>query len=227
MSNDRHSSTPNLPCKHTVFVPVHKGSQLQTDLQTLITQELNFIADKTAVLPMLWQPEQCPQALLPWLAWSQGVKDWDESWPESTKRTVVADSFEQHQYLGTRYAITNALAHFDMGAQISEWFEHEPMSEPGTFRVDVYVSHRGIDLPLIKETRKLIDRAKRKSVDYSLHMNLQAFTDVKISSVSTSSFLPTIYPYFQSELLSNTKLFISSVSTSLNLITINPRREYV
>jgi phage tail P2-like protein len=180
---------------NTGFEPLHQGSALQTQLQALIAQELATLEQGAQAVSTLWQPAHCPQALLPWLAWSQGIKDWDESWPESVKRSLVADSYQQHQYLGTRFAITNALAHFDMGAQISEWFEHQPMSEPGTFRVDVYVSHRGIDLPLIKETRKLIDRAKRKSVDYSLHMNLQAKPMVELNSMHCSSSMITIYPY--------------------------------
>jgi phage tail P2-like protein len=179
----------------TPFQPLHQGSALQTQLQTLIGQELTTLEQGADVVATLWQPAHCPLALLPWLAWSQGIKEWDERWPEAIKRQLVADSYQQHQYLGTRFAITNALAHFDMGAQISEWFEHEPMSEPGTFRVDVYVSHRGIDLPLIKETRKLIDRAKRKSVDYNLHMNLQAKPVVELNSIHCSSSMTTIYPY--------------------------------
>ncbi|MBE0367633.1 phage tail protein I [Pseudoalteromonas aurantia] len=188
----------SLTCAHTQegeFKSLLHGSVLQAQLQKLIDTEFKALAKGANTVSSLWLPDTCPLEHLPWLAWSQGVKEWDESWPEAIKRQVVADSYLQHQYLGTRYAITNALAHFDMGAQISEWFEHHPMSEPGTFRVDVYVSHRGIDLPLIKETRKLIDRAKRKSVDYNLHMNLQAKPVVELNSIHCSSSMTTIYPY--------------------------------
>lgn len=171
--------------------PPNKLSRAILEANSLI---FLLLSDEISKLSTLWSPFHCPLPLLPWLAWSQGVKEWDENWHESVKRKVIDDSFEQHKYLGTRYAIIQSLSHFDMGAEITEWFEQTPRAPAGTFKVDVFISHRGIDLPLIRETRKLIDRAKRKSVDYQLQMNLQGNLALATRTVSCSATSTTVYP---------------------------------
>lgn len=58
----------------------------------------------------LWLPYECPADNLPWLAWAFHVDDWDDSWPESVRRKVVADSIEIHRRKGTPWAVERALA---------------------------------------------------------------------------------------------------------------------
>jgi len=171
-----------------VAVQLNKRVQaaLQPEYQTTTTQ-IDEIAN-------LWKAETCPKAFLPWLAWSQGIKEWDENWAESTQRAIVSASYEQHKHLGTRYAVVKALEPFAMDAKITEWFELEPKLPTGTFKVDVYVANRGIDLPLIKEVRTLVDRAKRKSVHYSLTVNLQCAIAIPASLISCSSNVITVFP---------------------------------
>ncbi|BBN81948.1 hypothetical protein PA25_19330 [Pseudoalteromonas sp. A25] len=173
---------------------LHQGSPLQAQLQQQTAQLLAPINQGVDVLPILWEPSTCPEAFLPWLAWSQGVEEWDEQWPVELKRQVVANSLDQHRHLGTRYAITKALQPFNLGAEISEWFEHSPMRDAGTFHVDVYVSNQGIDLPLIQETRRRIDSVKRKSVDYTMQMHLQGNLGVATTGVFCGSSMTTIFP---------------------------------
>lgn len=57
----------------------------------------------------LWDPMLCPEHLLPWLAHSLSVDVWEPSWPESTKRQVIATSVRVHRIKGTRAAIRVAL----------------------------------------------------------------------------------------------------------------------
>ncbi|CAM3966079.1 phage tail protein I [Pseudoalteromonas byunsanensis] len=171
-----------------------RGSELQSTLQQVSNQLLTSLNNGVEDIATLWTPQTCPEPLLPWLAWSQSVQEWDEQWSLDLKRQVVANSFDQHRHLGTRYAITKALQPFNLGAQITEWFEHSPMREAGTFHVDVYVSNQGIDLPLIQETRRRIDSVKRKSVDYSIQMHLQGNLGVATTGVFCSSTMTTIFP---------------------------------
>ncbi|WP_105168549.1 phage tail protein I [Pseudoalteromonas sp. T1lg23B] len=173
---------------------LHRGSELQDTLQQASNRLLTPLDSGVEDIARLWTPDTCPESLLPWLAWSQGVQEWDETWPIDLKRQVVANSFDQHRHLGTRYAITKALQPFKLGAQITEWFEHSPMREAGTFHVDVYVSEQGIDLPLIQETRRRIDSVKRKSIDYSIQMHLQGNLGIATSGVFCSSTMTTIFP---------------------------------
>ncbi|MGI4732446.1 MAG: phage tail protein I [Janthinobacterium lividum] len=83
----------------------------------------------------LWDPATCPLALLPWLAWSLSVDQWDPTWPEATKRAAVADSIALHRIKGTRAAVEAVLARFDDLLSVIEWHEASPAATPHTFEV--------------------------------------------------------------------------------------------
>ena len=68
----------------------------------------------------LWDPRLCPAELLPWLAWSWHVDDWDETWSEDTKRAVVAAAWEVHRFKGTPWAVRRALKALKYRAEIDE-----------------------------------------------------------------------------------------------------------
>ncbi len=53
-----------------------------------IAEQVEDLPSKLEVTPTIpeyvgkqWHPQTCPEALLPWLAWSLSVDEWDESWP--------------------------------------------------------------------------------------------------------------------------------------------------
>lgn len=58
----------------------------------------------------MWNPQTCPEALLPWLAWALAVDEWDGNWPVATKRAVIAASAAIHRKKGTPASIKAALA---------------------------------------------------------------------------------------------------------------------
>lgn len=60
-------------------------------------------------LPNLWHPENCPARFLPWLAWALSVDDWDDAWPEATKRAVIAASIDVHRKKGTPSSVLTSL----------------------------------------------------------------------------------------------------------------------
>lgn len=81
----------------------------------------------------IWSPQTCPEALLPWLAWSLSVDDWDAAWPLAVRRQVVAQAIEVHQRKGTLHAVRQAVAAFGGSISIREWWQQEPPGAPGTF----------------------------------------------------------------------------------------------
>lgn len=84
------------------------------------------VGDVGAPLRPLWDPETCPAALLPWLAWALSVDEWEPEWPEDRKRQVIAASVEVHRKKGTRAAVRQAVAAAGYGdAQIVEFFGAE------------------------------------------------------------------------------------------------------
>jgi phage tail P2-like protein len=68
-----------------------------------------------APLAALWDPWTCPAALLPWLAWALDVEDWEPSWPEATRRRVIAEAIPIHRKRGTRAGVERALAAAGLG----------------------------------------------------------------------------------------------------------------
>lgn len=85
----------------------------------------------------LWDPWNCPTALLPWLAWAFSVDIWDPAWPETVKRQVIDESFSVHQHKGTRGAVKRALTALNLDpVTIIEWFEKNEPSQPYTFEIE-------------------------------------------------------------------------------------------
>ncbi|EBG7759403.1 phage tail protein I, partial [Salmonella enterica] len=60
-------------------------------------------------LRKLWNSDECPVALLPYLAWALSVDRWDKNWPEETKRKTIKASWEIHQKKGTIRALRNVV----------------------------------------------------------------------------------------------------------------------
>lgn len=54
----------------------------------------------------MWNPHDCPVEALPFLAWALNVPLWDEAWPETKKRSVLAETPELNSVKGTVYAVS-------------------------------------------------------------------------------------------------------------------------
>ena len=107
----------------------------------------------------LWDPATCPLAVLPWLAWAFSVDVWDPTWPEATKRAVVAASLPVHRRKGTRAALERALAATGRPTTVVEWWEATPPAAPYTFRVQVDVDD-GVDLAGLQLILAQVEAAK-------------------------------------------------------------------
>ncbi|KVQ12475.1 phage tail protein I [Burkholderia ubonensis] len=81
-----------------------------TRQERAIALSLSRLSAVPVPLRTLYNPATCPVNLLPWLAWSFSVGEWDSNWPEATKRAVIAASVAVHRIKGTKASITMALA---------------------------------------------------------------------------------------------------------------------
>lgn len=69
----------------------------------------------------LWNAYDCPERLLPWLAWAMGVEIWDDAWPVDTKRSTIAAAMKIARHRGSVWAVKEALiAAGYAGAEIDE-----------------------------------------------------------------------------------------------------------
>lgn len=114
----------------------------------------------------LWDADNCPVALLPWLAWALSVDVWDPAWSEIEKRQAVRDSVSIHRRKGTKGALSTALAPY--AAQIIEWFEDSPVGDPYTFVVDVAAESEAQLATIIA----IIERVKNARSHYSFRTSV-------------------------------------------------------
>ena len=121
----------------------------------------------------LWNPDAIPAHLLAWLAWALSVDQWDNDWPEATKRRVIAESVEIHRRKGTVASVKRILRaqgwvlddpffttlhdgevihdggasyeqpYFEFGAELIERYGHE--THDGAHRHDGAVNHDDAD----------------------------------------------------------------------------------
>lgn len=73
----------------------------------------------------IWNPHLCPKELLPWLAWSLDVDDFQHDWPEQKKRDVIAAAPTVNRKKGTLESIRRAIRSAGLGEiTITENSEH-------------------------------------------------------------------------------------------------------
>ena len=114
----------------------------------------------------LWNPQRCPLALLPWLAWTVGVETWKPDWPEQTKRRFVAEAFEVHREKGTVAAIRRVL---DLIGAIYDYTEGPDGGLPRMTATVSILNSESILLDDIAEVSDALDRAKRAT----LHLTVE------------------------------------------------------
>lgn len=111
-----------------------------------------IIAARLAGVPVaidaIWNPETCPAALLPWLAWGLSLDLWNPDWTEAQKRAAVADAIRFQQRKGTPASLRIVLDRFDPLIRMVEWFQDRETLDPYTFR---------LELPLIAQSDTVYD----------------------------------------------------------------------
>lgn len=85
----------------------------------------------------LWNPETCPLAFLPWLAWSVGVDAWSSDWSEATKRDQIRKSIAEHKIKGSVQSVQNVLDFHGGGCELTEGFKASPPGPAYSFDLSV------------------------------------------------------------------------------------------
>lgn len=83
----------------------------------------------------LWNPDNCPTEVLPFLAWGLAIARWDPQWTEEERRAAIWDAIPFHRRKGTRAILREVLDRFNPLLEIVEWFEANPRQAPHTFEV--------------------------------------------------------------------------------------------
>lgn len=92
----------------------------------------------------MWDPDTCPENLLPWLAWAFNLDGWGADWTTAQKRESIKQAVTVHRYKGTIGAVREALAALGFNASVREWFNVTPNDAPYTFDLLLGVDQVGI-----------------------------------------------------------------------------------
>lgn len=131
------------------------------------------LGDLPVEIQKLWNPAECPEHLLGWLAWTLSVDVWEQDWSVETKRAVLAESVKVHRIKGTKKAVETALEPIGFDTDISEWFETGDV--PYTFRIDAYgddvfEAGLGINTKTFNLVKRSIEHVKPARAHFSLRI---------------------------------------------------------
>jgi phage tail P2-like protein len=142
-------------------------------------------------LRALWNPATCPVDLLPWLAWALSVDDWDATWPEAVKRSVIATAIAVQRRKGVIGAVRQAVASFGGAISLKEWFEYSPAGDRGTF--DLVLALTGLDgapsAEFVDAVIRAIERTKPLSRHFTFTLALDLAAQIGLICVAR----PTVY----------------------------------
>lgn len=167
-----------------------------TELERLAAQALAQIERVPVPLRDLWNPDACPVALLPYLAWAFSVDRWSQAWPENAKRNAIKAAYFIHSRKGTIGALRRVVEPLGYLIEVREWWEELPMGVPGTFRLLIGVLDTGITEAMYQELTWLIDDAKplsRHLVGLAIGLEVRGATYV--GSAAMTGETTTVYPY--------------------------------
>ena len=120
------------------------------------------LTDIPVDLRKLWNPDECPADLLPYLAWALSVDRWDKNWSEQTKRQVIKASWLVHRQKGTISALRRVVEPFGFLLRVIEWWQSG--EEPGTFKLEIGIQEQGITEETYLELERLIDDENNKGI---------------------------------------------------------------
>ena len=159
--------------------------------------------DEDTAIPLrtLYNPDTCPVALLPWLAWAWSVDRWDSKWPEAVKRSAIRSAFYIHLRKGTIGSLRRVVEPLGYLIEVLEWWQTVPEGVPGTFALKVGVLDEGITEEMYQELERLIDDAKPVSRQMTgLAISLQTTGNFYIGACVYEGDEISVYPPTQRDI---------------------------
>ncbi|HFX2802446.1 TPA: phage tail protein I [Pseudomonas aeruginosa] len=146
-----------------------------SQVERAVEQAIARHAGLPVPLRELWNPDTCPEYLLPWLAWSLSLDNWQPYWPLNVKRARIKTAVEIQRRKGTAKSVRDVVGSFGSALALREWWQKSPMGPPHTFEVTLTL---GAGVPntaayqqdIIKE----IERTKPVRSHFTLTLGLSA-----------------------------------------------------
>lgn len=128
------------------------------------------MSDVPVPIKTLWNADTCPVELLPWLAWTFGVDEWSNEWPEEAKRNTIRDAVMVQQRKGSIWSIRRVMSNagygdvdiveglwshvYDGSADYNGFITYGDPSQWATYRI---VLHRPISNAQAAQVKRILE----------------------------------------------------------------------
>ncbi|MEM7197991.1 MAG: phage tail protein I, partial [Pseudomonadota bacterium] len=118
----------------------------------------------------LWNPDTCPEEILPWLAWACKIEYWNPAWPVDRKRAVVKAAWQTHALKGTPQGIKTAVAAMGVNVDLRPWYHYG--GPPATFEAMLWRNNqsKALDSDIIADVVGMITATKPVSKHFTLRL---------------------------------------------------------
>lgn len=141
----------------------------------------------------LFNPDQCPEPFLPYLAWAFSVDKWDENWQVERKRQAIKQSYFIHSKKGTISAIRRVVEPIGKIISIKEWHQTTPKGKAGTVQIEIETTETGIDENTNREAMRLIDDVRPISRHITIALVITPNGELNAFSASYGAEILTVY----------------------------------
>lgn len=117
------------------LLPVNATSQ-----ERAIEASTARLSDVPVPVRDVWNPDTCPSAVLPWLAWQYSVDQWDATWSDDQKRGVIKASVSVHRHKGTIGAVRSVFTALGFGDVIIDEGRNNKKYD-GSMRYDGFANY--------------------------------------------------------------------------------------
>lgn len=181
------------------------------------------LADVPVRVREMWNPDTCPAAQLPWLAWAMSVDVWDPAWSDAQKRGAIKASFAVHQRKGTAGAVRDALQALGFGTEVVEWFQKAPAGPAYTFEVNAEF----VDVPMTIEALDQVETVALSAKNVRSHLTLvrgiaRTNGDVFIGGANFGGETGEVQPYQITEISGSGPFHVGAAVVSFELVDVFP-----
>ncbi|WP_280569397.1 phage tail protein I [Chromohalobacter sp. 296-RDG] len=195
-----------------------------TPLERAAAEALAEIQRVPVPLRQLWNPDDCPARLLPYLAWAFSVDRWDPTWSDAAKREVIKSAFYVHRRKGTISALRRVVEPLGYLLEVEEWWQMEPLGEPGTFALRIGVLDTGITDAMYTELTRLVEDAKPLT-RHIVGLDLLGETrgPLYLGAAVYDGHTTTVYPYAAPATETTGPIYIGGALHVIDTTTVYPQ----